>query len=257
MLIFEDEPIAVETIGAIRAGDVEVLRRMLRENAGLAAARVTRRSRGAERAYTYPLLGAATDWPGHFPNVSRTIHLLLAAGANVDAHADGPHAETPLHGAASSDDLAALDALLDAGANVDAPGAVIAGGTPLDDAVAFARWRAARRLVERGASTAVWHAAALGALDALDRYFASGMPPAAHPWGGVEGTTPSGACNIAFWCACHGGQHAAAERLLARGAQLDWVSPWDGLSPLDAANRSGARRVSEWLKALGARSAQG
>ena len=71
----------------------------------------------------------------------------------VDARFAGPHRETPLHWAASNDDVAALDALIDAGADLEADGAVIAGGTPLDDAVAFGPWRAARRLAERGAST--------------------------------------------------------------------------------------------------------
>jgi uncharacterized protein len=254
--LFEDDPIAVAVLGAIRAGDLESLRLRLRETPELATARLTRRARGAQPVYSYPLIGAATDWPGHFARVSDTIALLVAAGADVDAHAAGPHAETPLHGAASTDDIAALDALLDAGANIDAPGAVIAGGTPLDDAVAFAQWRAARRLVERGASAAVWHAAALGLLDRLEQFFASGLPPAAFPWGGAEGATAAGACNIAFWCACHGGQRTAAERLLGRGAVLDWVSPWDGLSPLDAARRSGADRVAEWLVSIGARPAR-
>jgi ankyrin repeat protein len=66
---------------------------------------------------------------------------------------NAPGTETPLHWAASSDDIEALDALVDAGADVDAPGAVIAGGTPLDDAVAFGQWEAARRLVHPGART--------------------------------------------------------------------------------------------------------
>ena len=88
-----------------------------------------------------------------------------------------------MHGPASSDDVEALDALLDAGADIEAPGAVIAGGTPLDDAVAFGQWKAARRLVERGAQTAVWHAAALGLLDRMENYFAEGQPAARHPYG--------------------------------------------------------------------------
>jgi uncharacterized protein len=254
--LLEDDPLAVRVLAAIRGGDVDGLRLRLREEPELATARLTRRSRGPHPDYSYPLIGATTDWPGHFPRVSETIALLVAAGADVNAPAAGPHAETPLHGAASADDIVALDALLDAGANIDAPGAVIASGTPLDDAVAFAQWQAARRLVERGASTAVWHASALGLMDRLSHYFASGTPPAAYPWGGAEGTTTAGACNIAFWCACHGGQRDAAESLLGRGAQLDWVSPWDGLSPLDAAHRSGAAHVTEWLEALGARSAK-
>src|SRR5258707_490715 len=80
----------------------------------------------------------------------------------VTARSTGAHTETPLHWAASCDDVAALDALLEHGADIEAPGAVIGGGTPLADAVAFGQWQAARRLVERGARTTLWQAAALG-----------------------------------------------------------------------------------------------
>ena len=59
----------------------------------------------------------------------------------------------------------------------------------------------------------------------------------------------------AFWCACHGGQRAMAEYLLKRGADLNWVG-YDGLSPLDAANRSGAAEVVVWLRSQGAKSAR-
>ena len=69
----------------------------------------------------------------------------------MDARFRGPHEETPLHWAASSDDVAVLDALLDAGADIEAPGGVIGGGPPLADARAFGQWKAAHRLVERGA----------------------------------------------------------------------------------------------------------
>ena len=89
----------------------------------------------------------------------------MAAGADVNARFTGPHTETPLHWAASSDDIEALDALLDAGADIEADGAVIAGGTPMADAVAFGQWKAARRLLERGARTNLWQAAALGLAD--------------------------------------------------------------------------------------------
>jgi len=60
------------------------------------------------------LLHVATDWPGHFPHVSASIAALVEAGADVNARFHGPHEETPLHWAASSADVAALDALLDA-----------------------------------------------------------------------------------------------------------------------------------------------
>ena len=46
---------------------------------------------------------------------------------DVDARFVGRHRETPLHWAASSDDVAVLDALLVAGADIDADGGVIAG----------------------------------------------------------------------------------------------------------------------------------
>jgi uncharacterized protein len=253
--LFEDEPLAVEVIGAIRNGDVETLQRLLGDNPGLANATITRHARHDNRPFSYPLVGAAVDWPGHFPNVGRTIATLVAAGADVNAKCAGPHMETPLHGAASSDDVEALDVLLDAGADIEASGAVIAGGTPLDDAVGFGQWQAARRLVERGAQTAIWHAAALGLVDRLETYFSDGLPPAPYPWGN-GGSSARSEVNIAFWCACHGGQRRAAEYLHQRGADGNWVAPWDSLSALDAARRSGADDVARWLATVGARSAR-
>lgn len=241
MKLDESEPLAVETIGAIRAGHVEELRRLLADNPGLAAAVIQRGD------YSYPLIGAATDWPGHFPRVAEAIEALVSAGADVNARASGPHRETALHGAASSDDVGALDALLDAGADIEADGAVIAGGTALDDAVAFGQWKAARGLVERGAEAAVWHAAALGLIDRVRAYLDAGGPAPRYPWGGDAGAR---AIDVAFWCACHGGQRGAAVLLHAAGADASWRAPWDGLTPLGAARRSGASEVIDWLESL-------
>jgi uncharacterized protein len=166
----------------------------------------------------------------------------VAHGADVNAPFAGCHSETPLHWAASSDDVAVIDVLLDHGANIEAPGGVIDGGAPLSDAVAFGQWKAARRLVERGARTKLWQAAALGLMVRLKECFGVVPPPR-----GDEITN-------AFWCACHGGQRATAEYLLERGADLNWVGH-DGHSPLDAANRSGAAEVVQWLRSRGAKSA--
>jgi hypothetical protein len=252
--LFEDDPLAIRALGAIRNGDLETLGEVLRDTPDLANATITRRARGDDTPFSYPLIGAAVDWPGHFPNVGRTIATLVAAGADVNVMCGGPHRETPLHGPASSDDVEALNALLDAGADIEAPGAVIAGGTPLDDAVAFGQWQAARRLVERGAQTAVWHAAALGLVDRVADWFAAGRPSARYPWGGPE-SSPDRDLNIAFWAACHGGQRSTAEYLRGRGADVNWVAPWDGLSPLDAARRSEAPDVVQWLESIGAKPA--
>jgi ankyrin repeat protein len=188
------------------------------------------------------LLHVATDWPGHFPNGAATVALLIEAGAEVDARFRGPHTETPLHWAASSNDVAVLDVLLDAGADVDALGAVIGGGAPLADARAFGQWDAAHRLVERGAQTTLVDAATLGLMDRVEGYFDGGSPS-------------SNELNHAFWGACHGGQRSAAEYLLERGADLNWVPPWEDLTPLDAARRNEAGELVAWLRRRGARSA--
>jgi uncharacterized protein len=55
----------------------------------------------------------------------------------------------------------------------------------------------------------------------------------------------------ALWCACHGGQQAAAECLLDRGGDINWIG-FDKLTPLDAAHRSGAQDLAEWLTKKGA-----
>jgi len=189
------------------------------------------------------LLHVVTDWPGHYPNGPATVAALVEAGADVNARFTGPHTETPLHWAASSDDVAVLDALLDAGAEIDAPGAVIGGGTPLDDATAFAQWQAARRLVERGARTTLWHAATLGLLDQLHASVTGPAGPEREEVGDV------------FWGACHGGQLRAAQFLLEQCAGLDWIPGWENLTPLDAAVRSGAHDVIAWLRERGAKTA--
>jgi len=149
--------------------------------------------------------------------------------------------------------VAVLDALLDAGADIEAPGACIAGGTALDDAVAFGQWRAAHRLVERGAHTAVWHSSALGLMDRVEAYFAGPKIPPLYPWGASKGASLD-EVTIAFWCACHGGQRRAAEYLLDRGAKLNWISEWDELTPLDAAQRAAATELIQWLRGRGAKS---
>jgi uncharacterized protein len=219
-------------VDAIRSGDVEGLRKLLHENPSLTTARID----GSRT-----LLHVATDWPGHFPNGPSTVAILIEHGADVNAAFVGRHSETPLHWAASCDDVAVLDALLDRGANIEARGGVIGGGTPLTDAVAFGQWEAARRLVERGAQTNLWEAAALGIMDRVEAYFAAQSPP-----------TPEEVTN-GFWCACHGGQRRATEYLLGRGADLNWVG-YDKMTPIDAARRRGADELVGWLKSQGAKS---
>jgi ankyrin repeat protein len=148
MRLPEGDPRAVSLIAVIRRGDVDGLVTQLRAQPALARAVVVD-GHGVSR----PLLHIVADWPGHLPNGSALVGALVAAGADVDARVSHPgpdgSPETALHWAASSDDLAVLDALLDHGADIEAMGAVLTGGTPMSDAVVFAQWKAARRLLER------------------------------------------------------------------------------------------------------------
>jgi uncharacterized protein len=218
-----------EVAGAIRSGDAADLRRLLAAHPDLARARIAAPGCGDRRT----LLHVVCDWPGNVPEAAAKIRALVAAGADVDARFEGPHAETPLHWAASSDDVEALDALLDAGADIEAGGAVIGGGTAMADAVAFGQWRAARRLLERGARTTLWQAAALGLTDRVEGVLAS-TPPSQHD------------LDNALWCAAHGGQRHTAALLVDRGADSAWVGH-DGLTAAQAAERSGAPELAAWL----------
>jgi ketosteroid isomerase-like protein len=230
-LLRADGPMARKVTEVIHRGDAAALAALLREHATLARARIGDPLRGQSRT----LLHVLTDWPGHFPDAAAKVAALVAAGADVNARFTGPHGETPLHWAASSDDIDALDALLDAGADIEADGAVIAGGTAMADAVAFGQWNVARRLLERGAHTNLWQAAALGLADRVRDELTGTPPPARED------------LDNALWCAAHGGQRQTAELLLDRGADAAWVGH-DNLTPAQAAERSEAHELAAWLR---------
>jgi hypothetical protein len=232
-----DDPRAAAVVSAIHSGDVERLQGLLAKDPDLATARIID-DKGAGRT----LLHIAADWPGHFPNGAKTTAAMIAAGADVNAPMVGPHSETPLHWAASSDDVAVLDALLDGGADIESPGAIFTGGSPMSDAVVFAQWKAAMRLLERGARTTIWQAAALGLLDRVREYCAAEPPP------DLDQITN------AFWHACRGGQQQMAEYLLELRADVNWIG-YDHNTPLDAAQHSGNDDLIHWLRSRGARSA--
>ena len=227
MQLAADDPLAIAAGTAIRGGDVETLRDLLSANPALARATIVD-GKGARRT----LLHVACDWPGHFPNVATTIAALIAAGADPNVGLT----ETPLHWAASSDDVDALDALLDGGADLEAPGAVFTGGTPMSDAVVFAQWNAARRLLERGARTTIWQSAALGLLDRVREHAAPSQQEVTN----------------ALWHACRGGRRETAEYLLERGADPHWIG-YDHKTPLQVAQESGNAELVQWLRARGAR----
>jgi ketosteroid isomerase-like protein/ankyrin repeat protein len=225
-----DAPLARKVTAAIRTGGAAAVEQLLREHPALARARLGDPARGQSRT----LLHVVTDWPGNVPEAAAKVAALVAAGADVNARFTGLHTETPLHWAASSDDIEALDALLDAGADIEADGAVIGGGTPMADAVAFGQWKAARRLLERGARTNLWQASALGLFDRVRDQLADHEPAQQE-------------LDNALWCAAHGGQRETAELLLDRGADPAWVGH-DNLTAAAAAERSDAHELAAWLR---------
>ena len=231
-----DAPLARKVTELIESGDATTLEQLLREHPDLATARPGDSRHGQART----LLQMVTDWPGHVPDAAAKVAALAAAGADVNARFTGPHGETPLHWAASSDDIEALDALLDAGAAIETDGAVIGGGTAMADAVAFGQWDAARRLLERGAHANLWQAAALGLADRVRAQLAD-APLAQQD------------LDNALWCAAHGGQHETAELLLDHGAHPAWVGH-DGLTAAQAAERSDAHELAAWLREQDAKS---
>ena len=232
------DAVAVALTAAIRGGDRSGLERLLAEDPTLASARIVDR-RGRARTP----LHLATDWPGYFPEGPAIVATLCDAGADPNAPILGaPHAETPLHWAASSDDVDVAAVLIDRGADLEAQGASIAGGSPLDDAVGYGCWHVARLLVARGARVdRLWHAAALGLRDRLDELL-SAAP--ADP----------GPADEAFWQACHGGQRRVAEHLLGLGADIDAHPGYTDRTPLQIAAGPDTRRdaLVTWLREHGA-----
>jgi hypothetical protein len=107
-----DDSLSAEAADAIRKGEVQTLARVLSENPGLVKARIDGKR---------TLLHVATDWPGHFPNHVASVVMLIDRGADVNAAFIGNHSETPLHWAASTDDIPVLDASLAAALHSQMP----------------------------------------------------------------------------------------------------------------------------------------
>ena len=161
-------------VAALRLGDLAALTRSLDARPSLTRERVP--GYGGRT-----LLHIVADWPGYTPRGPQVARLLIERGADPNLRSDDDeHGESPLHWAASNDDLDVARALLDGGADMELPGGSI--GTPLDNAIGYGCWHVAELLARRGARIEkLWHAAALGRLDLLEGLLAGAPDQARSP----------------------------------------------------------------------------
>jgi ankyrin repeat protein len=223
---------------AIQSGDVETIRRVLREHPEVIAQTTPDNGR--------TLLHTLCDWPGHFPNEVEIARILIDAGADLNARPAHPKAgkgETPLHWAASSDDAAIVEVLVKAGAEIDIDGAVFTNGTPLWDAVIFGCLKAGAKLLELGARYDLPMAAGMGRLDLVRVFFDDGERMK---------ESSDDALNCAFGLACSNGHFEIARYLFEHGADVNRATGADK-TPLEHAIQGKHEQLSEWLVSVGAR----
>src|SRR5262245_65868765 len=144
-MISSEDPFAVELRLATLGGDVAEVKRLVSERPELATA-----SFGSVERGTGTGLHFVAGWPGYYPNGPEIVHTLVDAGADPNARTTsrgsstpGPGSETPLHYAASHDDVDVGAALIDCGAAVEAPDG--STGAPLDNEIGYGCWHVARR----------------------------------------------------------------------------------------------------------------
>jgi ankyrin repeat protein len=122
-----------EIIKAAKKGQVESIRALLAQDAGLISAR--------DKDGSTPLHCAI--WKGH----EAVVALLLESGADVNAHNQNDHwGTTPLHAAAHANQARIAQLLIDHGAEVNASD--MEGRTPLFHTT-FHKARAAAKVLEK------------------------------------------------------------------------------------------------------------
>ena len=196
-------------IAAIKVGDIERLKSLLREDPSLA----TSRSSCSHPTLLQCLALEALD----VGNKVEMAKVLVDAGAEING---------PLGAAACIDNVEIAAALLDAGAAIDRNGE----WSPLEEALYWCNQRVIQLLLERGAPiNNLRLAAGLGRMDLIEGFFdADGsLRPSAgridSPFGPKPGQftdSPQNIINNAFIYACMHNRLEAAKLLIRRGAEI-------------------------------------
>jgi uncharacterized protein len=246
-------------IAAIKSGDLEQLKALLREDPSLATAR-------SSRSHSTLLQCLALD-AVEVANKVEMAQVLIDAGAEINE---------PLGAAACIDNVAIAALLLDRGAPLNGTG----GWSPLEEALYWKNQGVIDLLLARGASVHNLRiAAGLGRTDLIESFFRSDgslKPEAgkiAWPFGGAENSNlsskikaelqakiaawtddPQDIINNAFVYACNRNQIDAARLLLEKGAQVNAIPPGFDYSGtgLHYAAHNGHRALAEFLIERGA-----
>jgi len=217
-------------IAAIKSGDLEQLKTLLREDPSLATARSTRSHPTLLQCLALDAVDVA--------NKVEMAQVLIDGGAEINE---------PLGAAACIDNVEIAALLIDRGAAINGTGS----WSPLEEALYWKNQRVIDLLLARGASLHNLRiAAGLGRTDLIESFFRSDgslKPEAgkiAWPFGGPEKSNPGGKIkqelqakiaawsddpqdiiNNAFVYACMHNQVEAAKLLLQKGAQINVVPP--------------------------------
>jgi ankyrin repeat protein len=238
-------------MAAIKSGNIEELKSLLRDDPTLATAR---------SSCSHPtLLQCLTLDAIDVPNKVEMAKVLIDAGAEIDG---------PLVSAASINNTAVAAALLDAGAAINGNGV----WSPLEESLYWDQKEVTNLLLERGAAVNnLRTAAALGRVDLISNFFNSEgtlKPEAgriAWPFSdlkrqSIQDTMSSWkqssteVLNNAFVYACMHNQLKAAQLLLDKGAEINTIPPgfdYAGTG-LHYAALNGHQSMVEFLVAQGA-----
>jgi hypothetical protein len=143
LFLLTSEPVSINLVISLKEGNLSAIASILADDPLLANVRLIGQD-DLRDSWRTPL-HVITDCPGYFDNVPSITKLLIEAGGDPNIDCGGSMPETPIHFAASSDDVDVDRVLIDGGADLDREGGSI--GTPLANAIGYGCWSVASLLV--------------------------------------------------------------------------------------------------------------